>query len=93
MKRDVIPAITQAIDLTHTPQAVQELIDDDTHGITGVIYGDKIIKIKGQRYTIGDALIVAAMCLNAEERKVILDDCGQEIQSHLMAAIDREEWA
>ena len=47
----------------------------DLHSVNDVIGSDeKPIRMFGSRFTVCDALVLAACCLDAEQRRVILDD-------------------
>lgn len=84
---------TQVADMTASVASVAALLEADEHDLAGFIPGDKIIRVHGEKFSVYDALIVAALCLNDEERAVILNDCASEIRGYLYRKLDREVWA
>lgn len=80
--------IQQAYDEAHLlmtdPARLADASDTDACNLLGsYTVGHKIVKVLGERYTIANALLIAACALNEEQRRTVLDDVHDAILNHI----------
>jgi len=67
------------------PQQLAKALDNDEYNLLGSFtVGPKIVRVLGEKYTIANALVIAACCLNEQQRIIILNDVHDAIL-HRMA--------
>ena len=71
------------------PLMAEALLNDEFNLSSIVEDCDKPIKIFGRFYRVNDAMILAACCLDAEQRRVILDDVRDYYIDHVANQMDK----